>query len=88
MATCQVILLYLRPMCSSNQVARYPAVPNLELLLDTYAAFHAFWWEHPSLGVDVGLHIFWQDHPTLPIKVGSFLLQAFLDWACITIPNP
>jgi hypothetical protein len=29
-----------------------PSQAAAERLIDAYAAFHAFWWEHPSLGVD------------------------------------
>ena len=31
-----------------------PPVEACERIVDTWAAFHAFWWRHPSLGRDVG----------------------------------
>ena len=31
-----------------------PSVEACERIVDTWAAFHAFWWRHPSLGREVG----------------------------------
>lgn len=31
-----------------------PSVEACERIVDTYAAFHAFWWRHPCLGQEVG----------------------------------
>src|SRR5262245_51093009 len=31
-----------------------PSERHCELCVETLAQFHAFWWEHPSLGVEIG----------------------------------
>jgi len=32
-----------------------PTIAECERIVDTWAAFHAFWWQHPRLGRDVGM---------------------------------
>ena len=31
-----------------------PTVEQCERIIETYARFHAFWWDHPQLGISVG----------------------------------
>ncbi len=48
----------------ATHTAHAPPTPAAaQQLIDSYAAFHAFWWEHPTLGV----------------TVGSFLTEAIID---------
>ncbi len=54
------------PPVTRDQLIALDGVPpddQLDAIIDTYARFHAFWWEHPALGAGVGQVSPWYRSP-------------------------